>query len=65
MATDNLGRDVGGGMNSQDLKGIVASLAKGKVGEAKPFNKTASNQKTAQILSLKSCQKSLMIWQNF
>jgi hypothetical protein len=45
MATDNLGRDVGGGMNSPELKGIVASLAKGKVGEAKPFNKTASNQK--------------------
>ena len=43
--TDNLGRDVGGGMNSQELRGTVASLAKGKVGEAKPFNKTASNQK--------------------
>jgi hypothetical protein len=32
-------------MNSPELRGTVASLAKGKVGEAKPWNKTADNNK--------------------
>ena len=45
MAKDNIGRDVGGGMNSQELKELLVSLAQGKVGKAKPFNKTSSNKK--------------------
>jgi len=44
MAIDNIGRDVGGGMNSQELRGTVASLAKGNVGKAVPFNKTAGSE---------------------
>jgi len=55
--TDNLGRNVGGGSNPQELRGIVASLAKGPVKEAVPFNKTAGDNKKDSSMSSNLLQK--------
>ena len=47
---DNLGRNIDSGLNAQDLRGLIESLAKQNTGPAKPFGKKNENDPTTKLL---------------
>jgi len=47
---DNLGRNIDSGLNAQDLRGLISSLAKQDTGPAKPFGKKNDNDPTTKLL---------------